>query len=110
MNPSERRKFGRKDFSVTAFAFGTAPLGNFLQEVGEQEADDMIQQAWNAGIRLYDTSPMYGHGLAELRLGHSLRWKKEMTSSSQQKSGERYIPPAGLRLTLPRGSMRPLTK
>ncbi|WP_215766230.1 aldo/keto reductase [Gluconobacter cerinus] len=75
MNPSERRKFGRKDFSVTAFAFGTAPLGNFLQEVGEQEADDMIQQAWNAGIRLYDTSPMYGHGLAELRLGHSLRWK-----------------------------------
>lgn len=75
MKPSETRKFGRNNFSVTAFAFGTAPLGNFLQEVSEEDANQMIQHAWDAGIRLYDTSPMYGHGLAELRLGQALRWK-----------------------------------
>lgn len=75
MQPSDKRKFGRNDLSVTAFAFGTAPLGNFLKEVSEQEAGQMIQHAWDAGIRLYDTSPMYGHGLAELRLGQALRWK-----------------------------------
>ncbi|MBB2203178.1 aldo/keto reductase [Gluconacetobacter tumulisoli] len=75
MTPDEKRKFGRSGLDVTAFAFGTAPLGNFLREVDEKTADDMIQHAWNAGIRFYDTAPMYGHGLAELRLGQSLRWK-----------------------------------
>jgi len=69
------RKFGRSNIEVTAFAFGTAPIGNFLREIDETVADDMIQRSWNAGVRFYDTAPMYGHGLAELRLGHSLRWK-----------------------------------
>lgn len=76
MNPDEKRKFGRSNIDVTAFAFGTAPLGNFMREVDEAVAGDMIQHAWDAGIRFYDTAPMYGHGLAELRLGQALRWKK----------------------------------
>lgn len=76
MNPDEKRKFGRTNLDVTAIAFGTAPLGNFMREVEENVAEDMIRHAWDAGIRFYDTSPMYGHGLAELRLGQALRWKK----------------------------------
>jgi len=76
MQPSDKRIFGRSNIEVTAFAFGTAPIGNFLREIDEAVADDMVQRAWNAGVRFYDTAPMYGHGLAELRLGHSLRWKK----------------------------------
>ena len=35
----------------------------------------MIQASWDRGIRYFDTAPMYGHGLSELRTGHSLRWK-----------------------------------
>ncbi|MBZ9986892.1 aldo/keto reductase [Mesorhizobium sp. BH1-1-5] len=76
MKPSDKRVFGRSGLNVTAFAFGTAPIGNFLQPMEEQTADAMIQTAWDAGIRFYDTAPMYGHGLSELRTGHSLRWKK----------------------------------
>ncbi|GBQ31094.1 aldo/keto reductase [Gluconacetobacter azotocaptans] len=76
MNPWEKRRFGRCGFDVTAFAFGTAPIGNFLREMDEQVAADMIARAWSAGVRFYDTAPMYGHGLAELRLGQALRWKK----------------------------------
>ncbi|MDT3378264.1 aldo/keto reductase [Labrys neptuniae] len=75
MKPSEKRKFGRSNIDVTAFAFGTAPIGNFLREISEPVADEMVQQAWNAGVRFYDTAPMYGHGLSELRLGQALRWK-----------------------------------
>ncbi|GAA4474449.1 aldo/keto reductase [Gluconacetobacter asukensis] len=75
MQPSEKRKFGRTGLDVTAFAFGTAPIGNFLREMEDEVADDMIRHAWDAGVRFYDTAPMYGHGLAELRLGHALRWK-----------------------------------
>jgi D-threo-aldose 1-dehydrogenase len=75
MKPQEKRKFGRSGIDVTAFAFGTAPIGNFLREIDEQTADGMVQHAWNAGVRFFDTAPMYGHGLSELRLGASLRWK-----------------------------------
>ncbi len=76
MKPSDRRPFGRSKLDVTAFAFGTAPIGNFLREIDEATAGAMVQHAWDAGVRFYDTAPMYGHGLSELRLGHSLRWKK----------------------------------
>lgn len=75
MNVYDRRPFGRAGFDVTAFSFGTAPIGNFLQPIDEATSEAMVQQAWNAGLRLFDTAPYYGHGLAELRLGHSLRWK-----------------------------------
>lgn len=31
-----------------------------------------VSAAWDAGIRLYDVAPFYGHGLAEQRLGEAL--------------------------------------
>ena len=75
MNPGTKNKFGRVDLEVSAFSFGTAPIGNIFREIDEETSDAMIQTAWDAGVRYYDTAPMYGHGLAELRTGHSLRWK-----------------------------------
>ena len=75
MKPSDKRKFGRVDLEVTTFAFGTAPIGNIFRPIDETTSDAMIQHAWDAGVRYYDTAPMYGHGLSELRCGHSLRWK-----------------------------------
>lgn len=75
MKPSEQRKLGRVDLQVSAFAFGTAPIGNIFQAISEEESDAMFRTAWDAGVRYYDTAPMYGHGLAELRTGQSLRWK-----------------------------------
>ena len=75
MIPSQKKKFGRIDLEVTAFSFGTAPVGNFLKPISETESQAMFETAWDAGVRLYDTAPMYGHGLSELRTGHYLRWK-----------------------------------
>jgi D-threo-aldose 1-dehydrogenase len=76
MKPDARRKFGRTGLEVTAFGFGTAPIGNFLREIDEETSAAMIDRAWEAGVRFFDTSPLYGHGLAELRLGQGLRWKR----------------------------------
>ena len=70
-----KQKFGRVDLEVSAFGFGTAPVGNIFREIDEQTSDDMFQHAWDAGVNYYDTAPMYGHGLSELRTGQSLRWK-----------------------------------
>ncbi len=93
MLPSTRRKFGRVDLEVTSFAFGTAPVGNFLRPIDEATSDAMFQHAWDAGVRLYDTAPMYGHGLSELRTGQSLRWKNRSDFVLASKVG-RVLHPA----------------
>lgn len=51
---------------------GTAPLGNMFREVPEEEARKTIQNAWDQGVRYFDTAPFYGAGLAEMRLGEIL--------------------------------------
>jgi D-threo-aldose 1-dehydrogenase len=75
MRADQKRKFGRTNLEVTAFSFGTAPVGNFLRPISETESDAMFQASWDSGIRYYDTAPYYGNGLSELRTGQNLRWK-----------------------------------
>ncbi|MFV0385730.1 aldo/keto reductase [Paracoccus sp. (in: a-proteobacteria)] len=94
MQPGTLRKFGRVDLNVTAFAFGTAPLGNIFAEIDEPTAEAMFQHAWDAGVRFYDTAPMYGHGLSELRTGQALRWKQRDDFVLASKVG-RVLHPAG---------------
>lgn len=69
------RKFGRVDLEVTAMGFGAAPIGNFLKPISEETSKAMIDAAYDAGLNYYDTAPLYGHGLSELRVGHGLRWR-----------------------------------
>lgn len=93
MQPDAKVKFGRTDLEVTAFGFGTAPIGNIFREIDEATSDGMIQEAWDQGVRYYDTAPMYGHGLSELRTGHSLRWKNRDDLVLSSKVG-RLLKPA----------------
>ncbi|RAO75026.1 aldo/keto reductase [Dyella jiangningensis] len=57
----------------TKVGFGTAPLGNMYRNIPEQEAIDTVEAAWQQGIRYFDAAPLYGAGLAELRLGEALQ-------------------------------------
>jgi D-threo-aldose 1-dehydrogenase len=43
--------------------------------VSDDEAHRVIEAAWDAGIRYFDTAPLYGFGLSEERLGTVLRTK-----------------------------------
>ena len=67
MNPRERIPLGRTAVTVTRFGLGTAPLAGLFEEVDEADALAVIERAWDAGIRFFDTAPLYGHGLAEIR-------------------------------------------
>jgi D-threo-aldose 1-dehydrogenase len=58
---------------VTRLGLGTAPLAGLFEEVPEQQALAVIRRTWKVGIRFYDTAPLYGHGLAEMRVGKVLR-------------------------------------
>jgi D-threo-aldose 1-dehydrogenase len=60
---------------VTRLGLGSAFLGNLFVAVSDDEAHRVVDAAWNAGIRFFDTAPLYGHGLAERRLGAVLRTK-----------------------------------
>jgi D-threo-aldose 1-dehydrogenase len=88
----KQRKFGRTDLIVTDMGFGAAPIGNFLRPISEEVSDAMVQRAWNAGMRYFDTAPLYGHGLSELRLGHSLRWKPRDEFVVSSKVGRLLLP------------------
>jgi D-threo-aldose 1-dehydrogenase len=87
------RKFGRTKLKVTDMGFGAAPIGNIFRPITEETADAMVQEAWASGMRYFDTAPMYGHGLSELRLGHSLRWKPREDYVLSSKVG-RILTPA----------------
>lgn len=54
------------------FGLGGVPLGNEFEYVTERDADQTFEAAWTAGVRYFDTSPWYGLGLAERRLGRFL--------------------------------------
>ena len=52
---------------------GGAPLGNLFTPVSDEAARAVVDAAWQAGCRSFDTAPHYGHGLSERRLGDALR-------------------------------------
>jgi D-threo-aldose 1-dehydrogenase len=53
--------------------FGTAPLGNLFTAVTAADAQAALNRAYELGVRIFDTAPQYGLGLAELRLGEALK-------------------------------------
>jgi len=53
--------------------FGGAPLGNMFDVVDESVAEAALTQAWDSGVRYFDTAPHYGSGLSEHRFGNVLR-------------------------------------
>jgi D-threo-aldose 1-dehydrogenase len=57
---------------VSLLGFGGAPLGNLYTAISEPEAQATLDAAWDAGIRLFDTAPLYGFGLSEERFGEAL--------------------------------------
>ncbi|MFN8040056.1 MAG: aldo/keto reductase [Acidimicrobiales bacterium] len=65
-------RLGRHGPTVTRLGLGCAPLGNLFTAVGDDEATAAVDAAWDAGIRYFDTAPLYGHGLSERRLGRAL--------------------------------------
>ena len=66
------RKIGRTNVSVTELGLGTAPLGENEGIIEEDEARELLQTAWDGGIRYFDTSPWYGKGQSEHRVGRAL--------------------------------------
>ena len=58
-----------------SFGLGGVPLGNEFEFVTDEQAEEVLEAAWEAGVRYFDTSPWYGLGLCERRYGRFLHTK-----------------------------------
>lgn len=81
------RPLGRSGLQVSEIGFGAASISRPVPlpgphevsapdpfyHIAETQAVDTVTAALRAGITLVDTSPFYGHGLSELRVGSGLR-------------------------------------
>lgn len=68
-------RHGNGGLTFTELGFGTAPLGNLYRAISDEDAETILDKAWDSGIRYYDTAPLYGYGLSETRLNRLLRGK-----------------------------------
>ena len=75
-------------FPGKPFGLGGVPFGNEFAYVTDDVARATIEAAWTAGVRYYDTSPWYGLGLAERRLGAFLHNQRRDEYALSSKVGK----------------------
>jgi D-threo-aldose 1-dehydrogenase len=71
------------------------PIANIYSVVSDEDALATVRAAYDSGIRLFDTAPLYGHGLGEHLLGEALRWHDPASYHLSNKVGRvlRPVPP-----------------
>jgi D-threo-aldose 1-dehydrogenase len=72
MDLQETVRVGTTELQVPRIGIGTASLGNFLAPLSDEAADAALSAAVERGLRYFDTAPLYGHGLAEQRVGRAV--------------------------------------
>jgi D-threo-aldose 1-dehydrogenase len=78
------------------FGLGCAQLGNLFHAISDDDAFELLDTAWDLGVRWFDTAPHYGLGLSEQRLGAFLRTKPRHEFTVSTKVGRLLVPnPAG---------------
>jgi D-threo-aldose 1-dehydrogenase len=99
-----RRKVGKTKIEVTEIGLGGAPMGGFRATISDAEAVKLTLDGYDAGIRYFDTSPYYGYGRSELRMGAALRDRPRDSFIVSTKIGRILhvrkpgeVPPADLR-------------
>lgn len=71
-----------KTISPLPIAFGGAAIsgeggGYGFGEISEGDSIELLQQAYEGGIRIFDTAPIYGFGLSEIRMGKAFKNMRE---------------------------------
>ena len=74
-----KRKLGRTGLAVSEVSFGAWQLGNNQDWGGmdDKTAHELIAEAIEKGINLFDTAPNYAAGRSEILLGETLQGKRD---------------------------------
>lgn len=76
----------------TTPGLGCAQLGNLFAAMSDRDAMELLESAWEAGVRYFDTAPHYGLGLSEQRLGLFLQGMPRSEFLVSTKVGRLLIP------------------
>jgi D-threo-aldose 1-dehydrogenase len=98
----ESRAVTSNGLKVTTIGLGGTGLGNMYRAVDPNAAIATVQAAYDAGIRYFDTAPVYGFGLSETRLGRAIQSlpRNEIVISSKVGYDLVPIPPSELKPAL----------
>ncbi len=69
----KRTILGKTNIGVSAIGFGGAPIGDLFEKLDEQVCYDTLKISHKNDINFFDTSPLYGYGLSEHRIGNYLK-------------------------------------
>lgn len=72
---------------LTLSGLGGVAIGNGFNQNPDIECLQTMEAAWNAGVRYYDTSPWYGLGISERRMGLFLKDKPKDSFTISTKIG-----------------------
>ena len=92
IDPFERVRLGGSSVEVRRFGMGMAALSGLFRPVADDEAAEVLDRAWELGVRYFDTAPVYGYGLGEERLGRLLRSRQPGTYTISSKVGRLLYP------------------
>jgi D-threo-aldose 1-dehydrogenase len=93
-NSEDNSRQSRIGFA-SRLGFGASGIGTLYRDVSEDQASEVLAAAYAAGMRYFDTAPLYGHGLSELRLGRFLRTVPRKSVTISTKAGRYMVPPYG---------------
>ena len=87
-----KTRIGDCALEPTVLGYGGGGISNMYAAVSEEDALESVNAAWDAGIRLFDTAPFYGYGLAERRMGNVLSGKPRDQFLLSTKVGRLLVP------------------
>ncbi|MPW22666.1 aldo/keto reductase [Paraburkholderia sp. CNPSo 3157] len=98
MKANETHELPGSGLAMTTLGLGCSQLGGLYRPMQTADASALVDWAWDAGIRYFDTAPFYGYTLSERRVGQSL----------QMRERERYVLSTKVgRLMRPDDAVRP---
>ncbi len=82
------------------FGLGGVAIGTGFAPLSAEQSDDVMKGSWDAGVRYFDTSPWYGLGLSERRMGHFFADQKRDDYVISTKVGRLLTPTADVPQTM----------
>jgi len=67
------RTVSKNGLRITTMGLGGTGLGNMYRNVDTEAALGTVHAAYAAGLRYFDTAPVYGLGVSETRLGQAIK-------------------------------------
>ena len=95
MDPLEKVILGTSGLEVTRLGLGCAALGGLYGDIPDEQAVQVVHRAFDLGLNLLDTAPLYGAGKSENRLGLALKEMPRENYVLASKVGRILVPTDG---------------